>query len=126
MKTICPCSFETIPWMRLRVVCGFDVTMATFWPTRRLSKVDLPAFGRPTMATKPARFADLVSAVIGFIRKRSDCAFLLREIFSLLAEVKFYARGVSKLLSGWRRGLRSGNLRDRFCRQERELCRWHD
>src|SRR5579859_6664519 len=115
MKTICPCSFVTIPWMRLRVVWGFDVTMATFWPTRRLSKVDLPAFGRPTMATKPARFADLVSAVIGFIRKRPDYAFLRREVFSVSAERQFFARAVSRLLSGWRRGLRSENLRDRFC-----------
>src|SRR5208282_2306680 len=42
--------------MRLRVVCGFDVTMATFCPTKRFSSVDFPAFGRPTMATNPARF----------------------------------------------------------------------
>src|SRR5208282_584866 len=40
--------------MRLRVVCGLDVTMATFCPTNRFSSVDFPAFGRPTMATNPA------------------------------------------------------------------------
>ena len=28
--------------------------MATFWPTNRLSSVDLPALGRPTSATNPA------------------------------------------------------------------------
>src|SRR6476646_5362666 len=41
--------------MRLRVVCGFEVTMATFCPTRRFNKVDFPAFGRPTIATNPDR-----------------------------------------------------------------------
>src|SRR6267142_2289923 len=54
--------------MRLRVVCGLDVTMATFWPTRRLSSVDLPAFGRPTMATNPAR-CFISSFVAGFVMK---------------------------------------------------------
>src|SRR5437016_306328 len=43
--------------MRLRVVCGFDVTMAIFCPTRRLRSVDFPAFGRPRMATNPERKA---------------------------------------------------------------------
>src|SRR5271168_2249103 len=41
--------------MRLRVVCGLEVTMATFCPTNRLISVDLPAFGRPIMATNPER-----------------------------------------------------------------------
>src|SRR5258705_11356851 len=39
--------------MRFRVVCGFDVTMAIFCPTSRFTKVDFPAFGRPTIATNP-------------------------------------------------------------------------
>ena len=39
--------------MRLRVVCGLGVTMATFSPVRALSSVLLPAFGRPRMATNP-------------------------------------------------------------------------
>src|ERR1700733_2169003 len=39
--------------MRWRVVWGRGVTMLTFWPTRALSKVDLPTFGRPTRAAKP-------------------------------------------------------------------------
>src|SRR5215470_11923205 len=47
----------TMPWMRLRVVCGLEATMATFWPTRRFSSVDFPALGRPTTAAKPARWA---------------------------------------------------------------------
>ena len=40
--------------MRLRVVCGLSETIATFWPTSRLTRVDLPTFGRPTTVTKPA------------------------------------------------------------------------
>src|SRR5689334_1775504 len=39
--------------MRCRVVCGRGVTMLTFCPTRALSNVDLPTFGRPTRAAKP-------------------------------------------------------------------------
>src|SRR5690242_13401362 len=41
--------------MRWRVVCGRGVTMLTFCPTRALSSVDLPTFGRPTSAAKPQR-----------------------------------------------------------------------
>src|ERR1700730_3260677 len=40
--------------MRFRVVCGFEVTIAIFCPTSRFTNVDFPAFGRPTIATKPA------------------------------------------------------------------------
>ena len=40
--------------MRLRVVCGLGVTMASFSPTMALSSVDLPTLGRPKMATVPA------------------------------------------------------------------------
>ncbi len=39
--------------MRLRVVCATGDTMATLCPTSAFSNVDLPAFGRPTMATNP-------------------------------------------------------------------------
>src|ERR1051325_3199784 len=39
--------------MRVRVVCGLSDTMASLWPTMRLSSVDLPAFGRPRNETKP-------------------------------------------------------------------------
>src|SRR3981189_2331581 len=52
--------------MRLRVVCGLGVTIAAFWPTRRLSSVDFPALGRPTIATKPARCFGS-SFVTGFV-----------------------------------------------------------
>ena len=53
MNTICAAGVLRTPTMRWRVVCGLSETIATFWPTKRLSSVDLPAFGRPTSATKP-------------------------------------------------------------------------
>ena len=46
---------SSTPWMRVRVVCGLWVTMASFWPSRAFSSVDLPALGRPTMETNPER-----------------------------------------------------------------------
>src|SRR5215470_9238879 len=56
--------------MRFRVVCGLEVTMATFCPTSRFTRVDFPAFGRPTIATNPARYpflcpSPLISVVSG-------------------------------------------------------------
>ena len=41
------------PQMRLRVVWGLLVTMATFSPTRALVRVDLPTLGRPQMVMMP-------------------------------------------------------------------------
>src|ERR1043166_7849952 len=41
--------------MEVRVVCGLSATMATFCPTSALSRVDLPALGRPMMETNPER-----------------------------------------------------------------------
>src|ERR1700751_2748093 len=52
---ICAEPSIAIPSNRVRVVCGFGVTMASLRPTRRLSKVDLPAFGAPIRATWPHR-----------------------------------------------------------------------
>src|SRR5208283_3082847 len=46
-----------MPWMRLRVVCGLRVTMASFSPTSAFNSVDLPALGRPMMETNPERNA---------------------------------------------------------------------
>src|SRR6056297_4201253 len=43
------------PRMRARVVCTLCVTILTFAPTMRLSKVDLPALGSPIRAMNPAR-----------------------------------------------------------------------
>src|SRR5439155_5118492 len=53
-----------MPVMRVRVVCGRRETMAIFSPTSRLSSVDLPTLGRPTSATKPARWRDEVTAYL--------------------------------------------------------------
>src|SRR5215813_5367879 len=55
MKTICASGSVTTPCMEVRVVCGLSATMATFCPTSALSRVDLPALGRPTIETKPDR-----------------------------------------------------------------------
>src|SRR5262245_35443314 len=41
--------------MRWRVVCALREVMLIFWPTSALSSVDLPTFGRPTIATRPQR-----------------------------------------------------------------------
>src|SRR5690606_32065215 len=41
--------------MRWRVVWGRSAVIASFWPTIRLSRVDFPTLGRPTMATWPQR-----------------------------------------------------------------------
>ena len=38
------------PYMRSRVMPGSSVTMDRRWPIKRLKRVDLPTFGRPTMA----------------------------------------------------------------------------
>src|SRR5262245_59469358 len=38
------------PNMRSRVMPGSSVTIDRRWPIRRLNRVDLPTFGRPTMA----------------------------------------------------------------------------
>ena len=42
-----------MPRTTRRVVCGLLEVMTTFSPTSALVRVDLPAFGRPTKATKP-------------------------------------------------------------------------
>src|SRR3990172_10163931 len=54
-KTICELSLVRMPVTRLRVVCGLGLTMATFSPRIWFSNVDLPTFGRPTMAIVPER-----------------------------------------------------------------------
>ncbi|MNW14340.1 hypothetical protein D3C71_2125430 [compost metagenome] len=44
-----------MPRTRVRVVCTLELTIDTLEPTIAFSKVDLPAFGAPTRATKPQR-----------------------------------------------------------------------
>src|SRR5919199_1099457 len=53
-NTICAPSTFSTPWMLVRVVCGLRPTMAIFSPNSAFSSVDLPAFGRPRIETKPA------------------------------------------------------------------------
>ncbi len=43
------------PRIARRVVCGRTETIATCEPTRALTRVDLPTFGRPASPTKPER-----------------------------------------------------------------------
>ena len=50
MKMICAPGNVRMPTTWFRVVCGFGVTIATLAPTSAFSRVDLPTFGRPTMA----------------------------------------------------------------------------
>ena len=45
-----------MPSTRKRVVCALGETIDSLAPVSRLSSVDLPAFGAPTMATKPQRW----------------------------------------------------------------------
>src|SRR5207253_6425939 len=54
-NTICESGVVRTPRMAARVVWGRSETMATFWPTSRLSSVDLPTLGRPTSVTNPER-----------------------------------------------------------------------
>src|SRR5215207_2234292 len=55
-----PCWRWTMPRMARRVVCGFELVIATFSPTRAFMSVDLPTFGRPTNETNPARYSATV------------------------------------------------------------------
>ena len=50
-KIACNCSLVKIPIMRWRVVWGFREVIDNFWPNTWFINVDLPTFGRPTMAT---------------------------------------------------------------------------
>src|SRR5579864_6153671 len=63
IKTICAPGRLTIPRIRFRVVWGTAVTMETLAPTRALTRVLFPAFGRPTMATNP----DLWESAFGMV-----------------------------------------------------------
>src|SRR5262249_41996138 len=84
MKTIWPAGRPRsaltfrMPWMRVRVVCGFSVTMAIFSPTSALSNVLLPAFGRPMMETNPERNAMLACGLVeGRSRPGASHAYFL-------------------------------------------------
>ena len=68
---------STTPTMRLRVVCGLAVTMATFSPVRALRSVLLPTLGRPRMATNP----DFKSVQLHFYYRGFGDATLIRGGF---------------------------------------------
>ena len=56
----CACGRVLMPSNRVRVVCGFGLTIASLLPTRAFNSVDLPTLGRPTRTTKPQRNCDSV------------------------------------------------------------------
>src|SRR3954468_21052295 len=58
-----------MPVMRWRVVCALRDVMLTFWPTSAFISVDLPTFGRPTIATMPQRKPVGVGAFIFGLRQ---------------------------------------------------------
>ncbi len=60
LNTIWYSGVFTMPIMRWRVVCAFEVMMLTRSPTRSFMSVDLPTLGLPTMFTNP----DLCFSVI--------------------------------------------------------------
>src|SRR6266478_1579763 len=101
--------------MRFRVVCGFDVTMAIFCPTKRFTSVDFPAFGRPTIATNPDWCAAPVftfssTLMAGSHASRCPTTF----VFSLAI-----------LSAGWLPALRNEILANRSFRPGPELSRSH-
>src|SRR5687767_11180293 len=53
------------PTIRVRVVWGLSETIASFWPTMRLSSVDFPALGRPMRAMVPHRMAGEPRLLLG-------------------------------------------------------------
>src|SRR5438132_1239322 len=91
-----------MPMMRWRVVCGFRDVMLIFCPTRWLSSVDLPTFGRPTIATRPVRCT--ASLMRDRARIRRPCGFLLgaaaAQALALRADVElgYFARHLKNLL----------------------------
>ena len=126
-KTICPRSLLKTPVIRLRVVCGLGVTMASFSPTIRLSSVDLPTLGRPKMATVPATVpggldgAPLrLSLCRPFRRGRSSWGLLYNadvvlsrdmRVFSALAVLAFVCPPRPRLWPKRRRPPAAGGLR---------------
>src|SRR5215475_8507444 len=92
MKMIWPSGRVTMPRMRVRVVCGLDETAAMCSPTSVLSKVDLPALGRPMSAAKPDLYfsTELTSknkVALGLRRRRrsfSDVGLIIRRLSRFL------------------------------------------
>ena len=89
----------TIPRTRLLVVCTFGVTIEIFCPTMAFINVDLPAFGAPNKATKPAFVCSVMKtlSVLPFVIIRVRPAVLL--LFSKRQRLVFlsYHQGVPRL-----------------------------
>ena len=66
-KTICASPSIATPLIRARVVCTLCVTIETLAPTIWFNSVDLPAFGSPISATKPAFVMMLPTFLIGLL-----------------------------------------------------------
>ena len=93
-STYCTGPLVIMPVIRLRVVCAFWVTMATFSPTRWLVRLDLPTLGRPTRATNTL---EGISGSLWF--------FCIRTFsFNLLQSAGYLARLGSPVLHGWAAG----------------------
>src|SRR5579871_2213123 len=102
--------------MRLRVVCGLSVTIATFCPTTRFRNVDFPAFGRPTIATNPARkLGFLLNVLLNIFL--SGLKLAARESGS-----RACAHEAEAPYAGSLRAPRSDDLRDRSHRPAQEPC----
>src|SRR5579863_5859921 len=102
--------------MRLRVVCGLSVTIATFCPTTRFRNVDFPAFGRPTIATNPARkLGFLLNVLLNIFL--SGLKLAARE-----PESRACAREAEAPCADSLRAPRSDDLRDRSRHLVQELC----
>src|SRR6202021_3541915 len=105
-RTIWASSRFRMPWMRLRGVWGLGETMATFWPTRVLTRVDLPALGRPTIATKPdlKGMEELIVRLLRVARKVGASARDLAEEVKTLNTECTEKRGRAQQKSGPRAG----------------------
>src|SRR3954468_20251738 len=80
MNTYWQSSRVSTPVTRWRVVCGFAETMDSFWPTRRLSRLDFPVFGRPAMPTVPHRCTVIAQASSGELFEHRFGGLLLRAL----------------------------------------------
>src|SRR6185312_6451638 len=74
-KISCSVAVVLMPSTRRRVVWGLGVTILILRPTRALTSVDLPTFGLPATAMKPARKP---LSTMGDLLQRVACCFLFR------------------------------------------------
>src|SRR4029077_11392271 len=90
--------------MRLRVVCGLGLMMASFSPTKALSSVDLPALGRPRIQTNPEwKGIDYLRADRAgeFSRSNTSAIFSARFCAAAVSSLGAYqALSISTYLSG--------------------------